>query len=89
MSFERNIQIQLLSQLQSAEVNQAQLNNALLLLSKWRSLLLQNTLLQKQGTMVMQGPVAGMNFLPQAAKSNPFNHSLKKPLTWPTPTSST
>ena len=47
---------------------QVQLNNALRLLSKWRSVLIQNTLLQQQGTVVMQGPLAGMDFLPQSAE---------------------
>ena len=47
---------------------QAQLNNALRLLSKWRSLLIQNTLLQQQGTLVMQGPFQGLDFLPQSAE---------------------
>jgi hypothetical protein len=47
---------------------QAQLNNALRLLSKWRSVLIQNTLLQAQGTVVMQGPLAGMDFLTQSAE---------------------
>ena len=57
---------QLLSQTNLAE--QAQLNNALRLLSKWRSVLIQNTLLKQQGTVVMQGPLAGMDFLPQSAE---------------------
>ena len=47
---------------------QAQLNNALRLLSKWRSVLIQNTLLKSQGTVVMQGPLAGLDFLPQSAE---------------------
>ena len=47
---------------------QAQLNNALRLLSKWRSVLIQNTLLKHQGTVVMQGPLAGLDFLPQSAE---------------------
>lgn len=47
---------------------QAQLNNALRLLSKWRSVLIQNTLLQQQGTKVMQGPLSGMDFLSQSAE---------------------
>ena len=68
MSLEQNVQNQLLSQLQGAEANQVQLNNALRLLSKWRSVLIQNTLLQAQGTMVMQGPLAGMDFLSQSAE---------------------
>ena len=57
-----------MSQLQGTEANQVQLNNALRLLSKWRSVLIQNTLLQQQGTVVMQGPFAGMDFLPQSAE---------------------
>ena len=68
MSLEQNIQSQLLSQLQGTEAHQVQLNNALRLLSKWRSVLIQNTLLQQQGTVVMQGPFAGMDFLPQSAE---------------------
>ena len=68
MSLEQNIQSQLLTQLQGAQASQAQLNNALRLLSKWRSVLIQNTLLQQQGTVVMQGPLAGMDFLSQSAE---------------------
>ena len=68
MSLEQNIQTQLLSQLQAKQADQTQLNNALRLLSKWRSVLIQNTLLQQQGTLVMQGPLAGMDFLPQSAE---------------------
>ena len=36
------------------------LNDALRLLSKWRSVLIQNTLLNNQGTKVLQGPLSGM-----------------------------
>ena len=68
MSLEQTIQSQLLSQLQDKQADQAQLNNALRLLSKWRSVLIQNTLLSQQGTVVMQGPLAGMNFLSQSAE---------------------
>jgi len=53
---------------QGNAAEQAQLNNALRLLSKWRSVLIQNTLLQQQGTIVMQGPLQGLNFLPQSAE---------------------
>ncbi|MBU3694613.1 MAG: class I SAM-dependent methyltransferase [Rhodocyclaceae bacterium] len=45
-----------------------QLNNTLRLLAKWRSVLLQNTVLQQHGTVVMQGPLAGLDFLPQSAE---------------------
>ncbi len=53
---------------QGNAAEQAQLNNALRLLSKWRSVLIQNTLLQQNGTVVMQGPLKGMDFLPQSAE---------------------
>ena len=49
-------------------LEQTQLNLALRLLSKWRSVLIQNTLLQQQGTLVMQGPLQGLDFLPQSAE---------------------
>jgi hypothetical protein len=45
-----------------------QLNESLHLLSKWRSVLIQNTLIQQQGTVVMQGPLQGLDFLPQSAE---------------------
>jgi len=53
---------------QGNAAEQAQLNNALRLLSKWRSVLIQNTLLQQNGTVVMQGPLKGLDFLPQSAE---------------------
>jgi hypothetical protein len=53
---------------QGNAAEQAQLNNALRLLSKWRSVLIQNTLLQQQGTNVMQGPLLGLDFLRESAE---------------------
>lgn len=59
----------LLTQLKTAQADQAaQLNNALRLLSKWRSVLIQNTLVQQQGTIVLQGPLKGMDFIQQSAE---------------------
>jgi hypothetical protein len=46
----------------------AQLHAALRLLSKWRSALIQNTLLQHHGTTVRQGVLKGLDFLPQSAE---------------------
>jgi len=65
-----NQQLQLLlgQAAQGHTAEQAQLNNALRLLSKWRSVLIQNTLLQQSGTVVIQGPLAGLDFLPQSAE---------------------
>jgi len=45
-----------------------QLNDALRLLAKWRSVLIQNTLLKHHGTVVIQGPLAGLDFLPQSSE---------------------
>jgi hypothetical protein len=68
MSLHAQIRQQLTAQLSSNGEDQAQLNNALRLLSKWRSVLIQNTLLQQQGTVVMQGSLQGLDFLPQSAE---------------------
>jgi hypothetical protein len=46
----------------------AELNNALRLLAKWRSVLLQNTVLAEAGTVVWQGPLQGLEFLRQSAE---------------------
>ena len=57
-----------LQQLAAQEASQATLNNALRLLSKWRSVLIQNTLIQQNGLTVMQGPLAGLEFIAQSAE---------------------
>jgi hypothetical protein len=62
------IRQQLAGQLALATDDQASLNSALRLLAKWRSVLIQNTLLQHQGTRVLQGPLVGMDFLQQSAE---------------------
>lgn len=48
--------------------SQAQLNDALRLLAKWRSVLIQNTVLEQHGTTVWQGPLKGLDFLPASAE---------------------
>jgi hypothetical protein len=68
MSLELKIQSQLLLQLKDEPASQSQLNNSLRLLSKWRSVLIQNTLLKNHGTTVMRGPLAGMDFLLHSAE---------------------
>jgi len=68
MSLHAQIRQQLTQKLGTGADDQASLNNALRLLSKWRSVLIQNTLLQQQGTVVMQGPLQGLDFLPQSAE---------------------
>lgn len=69
MTFHTQIRQQLLGNLTQSQPDElAQLNNALRLASKWRSVLIQNTLLQQQGTVVMEGPLKGLDFLPQSAE---------------------
>jgi len=60
------LQCQLLAAKRPA--TQGDLLEALRLLSKWRSALIQNTVMQNQGTRVWQGPLAGMEFLSQSAE---------------------
>lgn len=69
MTLHTNVRNQLFSSLQSNTLNDVnKLNEALRLLSKWRSVLIQNTLLQQQGTIVMQGALAGLDFIEQSAE---------------------
>jgi hypothetical protein len=69
MTLHANIRDQLRGQLAAETSDPAvQLNNALRLLAKWRGVLIQNTVLQKHGTVVWQGPLAGLDFLPQSAE---------------------
>ena len=69
MNFNTTTRQQLQSRLAESQPNeQAQLNDALRLLSKWRSALIQNTLLQQNGAVVMDGPFKGMDFLAQSAE---------------------
>jgi hypothetical protein len=69
MTLHTQVRNQLLTNLQSPSSNEvAQLNDALRLLSKWRSVLIQNTLLQQQGTVVMQGALAGLDFIEQSSE---------------------
>ena len=69
MSFHTQLREQLHAQLSTAQPNEVeQLNNALRLLSKWRSVLIQNTVLQHNGTEVWQGPLKGLGVLPQSTE---------------------
>ena len=44
------------------------LNNTLRLLSKWRSLLIQNTYIKMEGVTVFSGPLAGLNFVKESSE---------------------
>jgi hypothetical protein len=69
MALHVQIRQQLLDELAATQSNgNAQLNNALRLLGKWRSVLIQNTLIEEQGTIVADGPLAGLDFLPRSAE---------------------
>ncbi len=68
MTLHTNVKTQLLTNLQAGSNDIAQLNDALRLLSKWRSVLIQNTLIQQQGLVVQQGVLAGLDFLPNSAE---------------------
>jgi hypothetical protein len=52
---------------ESLDMN-ASLNDSLRLLSKWRSVLIQNTLLEKEGTRVLGGPLKGLDFIDKSAE---------------------
>jgi len=45
-----------------------QLHQALVLLAKWRGVLIKNTVLAREGLRVQNGPFAGMEFLPESAE---------------------
>jgi hypothetical protein len=69
MTLNSDIRRRLLADLTEPAADEAaQLNQALRLLAKWRSVLIQNTVLQQQGTMVTRGPLAGLDFLAQSAE---------------------
>ena len=69
MSFHTATRQRLQSLLAQSQPNeQAQLNDALRLLSKWRSALIQNTLLQQNGAVILEGPFRGMDFLSHSAE---------------------
>lgn len=68
MTLHARIRQQVAAQLSTETDDASSLNNALRLLSKWRSVLIQNTLLEHQGTVVMQGSLAGLDFLRESAE---------------------
>ena len=69
MKLAKRIISELMSSLSLVSDNpNATLNNALRLLAKWRSVLIQNTLLEKEGTYVLQGPLKGLDFIEQSSE---------------------
>jgi hypothetical protein len=68
MSLESEIGNRVLEKLKGVIPNDANLNETLRLLAKWRSVLIQDALIDNQGTTVMQGPLKGMSFLKHSAE---------------------
>ena len=69
MNLNEKIREELLQNLSKKDSNRInQLNQSLRLLSKWRSVLIQNTLLQHEGKFVLNGPFKGMEFLEQSSE---------------------
>jgi hypothetical protein len=68
MKLNAQIASQLIKQLGTEDATNSDLNNSLRLLSKWRSLLIQNTFIQHHGTQIIQGPLVGMDFLRESAE---------------------
>lgn len=68
MNLHQQIHTQLLALLNQMTPSETGLNNALRLLAKYRSTLIQNTLVQQYGAKVIAGPFAGMEFLSQSAE---------------------
>ena len=69
MTLHANVRDRLAAMLDAdAAADPARLNDALRLLAKWRSVLIQNTVLQRSGTLVAQGPLASLDFIAQSAE---------------------
>lgn len=69
MTIHASIRRQLLDNLANLATDEVgQLNGALRLLSKWRSVLIQNTLLQQNGTEVLDGVLRGLEFVAESAE---------------------
>jgi len=68
MNLRQQIHIQLFALLNRTPPSEAGLNNALRLLAKYRSTLIQNTLVRQCGAKVIDGPFAGMEFIEQSAE---------------------
>lgn len=68
MNLHQQIRANLLRLLSEQGKDEATLNSALRLLAKYRSTLIQNTLVQLHGTRVQAGPFAGMDFVEQSAE---------------------
>lgn len=67
MNLHHDVRMHLLNLL-DRPADETRLNQALRLLSKWRSVLIRNRLLLQQGTVVMEGILEGLDFLTDSAE---------------------
>ena len=68
MSLHDQVNARLRALFDGAYDQRAALNEGLRLLGKWRSVLIANTLLENNGSTVMQGPLKGLDFLSTSAE---------------------
>lgn len=68
MSLHQRVMQQLKEKINLKNAEEISLNDSLRLLSKWRSSLIQNTILKQHGAVVLQGPFQGMEFLDESAE---------------------
>ena len=68
MSLHQQVIQQLKENLNHKNGGEINLNDSLRLLSKWRSVLIQNTILKQHGAVVLQGPFKGMGFINESAE---------------------
>ena len=54
--------------LDHGDIDNEKLNKSLRLLAKWRSVLIQNTFIENEGTILSRGPFSGMKFLGNSAE---------------------
>ena len=69
MTLHENVRGQLLQSLQQPADNEIdQLNDAFRLLAKWRSILISNTIIASNNTLVLQGPMQGLEYVANASE---------------------
>jgi hypothetical protein len=69
MTLHENVRGQLLQSLQQPADNKIdQLNDAFRLLAKWRSILISNTIIASNKTLVLQGPMQGLEYVANASE---------------------
>lgn len=71
MNFEERVASMLADMMRNPQfATVAGLNNALRLLAKWRSKLIDNTVVARHGTVIQNGPFKGMTFVAETSEAN-------------------